>query len=169
MAVFWTSLSGVKNDLPCFLLHAEVTSRVSNLFSGWHYLTALQMPEFIHSSNCQSHLTILSELILIRNLLIVSVMTIDNFFLSHRISSFTYGGGMCQCHSIGVEIRGLLVGDGSFLPPCGFPGSNIFHQVWLQVSMSHLRSPLAVSFWDSHAQRFFKNPVCICVNILPIW
>lgn len=80
MAVFWTSLSGVKTDLPCVLLHAEVTSHVSNLFSGWHYLTALQMSEFIHSSNCQSHLTILSELILIRNLLIVSVMTIDNFF-----------------------------------------------------------------------------------------
>lgn len=92
MAVFWTSLSGVKNDLPCFLLPAEVTSRVSNLFSEGHYLTALQMSEFIHSSNGHSHL--LSELILIRNLLIVSVMTIDNFFLSHRISSFTWGGGM---------------------------------------------------------------------------
>lgn len=94
MAVFWTSLSGVKNDLPCFLPPAEVTSRVSNLFSEGHYLTALQMSEFIHSSNGHSHLTILSELIMIRNLLIVSVMTIDNFFCLTGSLHLLGGGGM---------------------------------------------------------------------------
>lgn len=70
MAVFWASLSGVRNDLPRFLLHNEVIFFVSNTFSEWHCLTALQIDVrvlFIHSSNGQSHLTILSELILIRN------------------------------------------------------------------------------------------------------
>lgn len=46
MAVFWASLSGVKNDLPRFLLHTEVIFFVSNTFSEWRCLTALRMSEF---------------------------------------------------------------------------------------------------------------------------
>lgn len=46
MAVFWASLSGVKNGLPRFLLHTEVILFVSNMFSEWHYVTAFQMSKF---------------------------------------------------------------------------------------------------------------------------
>lgn len=70
MAAFWTFLSGVQNDPPSFLLHSEI----DYLLCKQHILCVELLKRhtdvrvlFIHSSNGQSHLTILPGMILIRN------------------------------------------------------------------------------------------------------
>lgn len=39
------------------------------------------------------------------------------------------------CHSMNVEVREQLVDVDSLIPPCGFWGLNIGHQVWQLVSL----------------------------------